>query len=345
MKLKSEFGSRLKRVMSDMKNSGISAIFVSNPRNILYLTGRETGRAIITKNNAILWLKDLYRDLHEDFYKNVPFEIRAHDESAVGEFVRRLRVKKIGVEEVSVSRYDKLRRSFRKKLIVNDVVGVTRAVKSGYEIEMVKKSALIAKKGMRKAYDIIREGVRESDAVSEIEYTIRRAGSEKPPFENGMLLASGRRSADIHAYPQSNKISRGLAVVDLGACWQHYHSDMTRTIKVGKVDKFEKEMSEFIENLRQEAIDKVRVGQKASKLHEFVENAIEKKGYRFYHGTGHGIGLNVHERPNVAKGSEDVLKAGMVFTIEPGIYIPRKFGVRFEDTILLKRSGVEILTR
>jgi Xaa-Pro aminopeptidase len=100
-----------------------------------------------------------------------------------------------------------------------------------------------------------------------------------------------------------------------------------------------------VDSLRGEAIDRITAGVKASEIHAFIEGEIERKGYKFYHSSGHGVGLNIHELPNIGKDSQDVLEDNMVFTIEPGIYIPGKYGVRFEDMVLLKKGKTEVLTK
>jgi Xaa-Pro aminopeptidase len=218
-------------------------------------------------------------------------------------------------------------------------------VKTGYEIEMLKKAAGIASLGMKKAYSVVKEGVGELDAVAEIEHTIRKLGSETPPFQHGMLLASGKNSADIHAHASRQKIKKGLVVVDLGGRVNGYYSDMTRTIPVGKISKKEKELTEFTRNLELEAVDRIQPGMKACEIHHFIESRLKKKRFNFYHSAGHGVGLDVHEKPALGPESKDILQENMVFTVEPGIYIPNKYGIRFEDMVLLTKKGCKTLTR
>jgi len=221
-----------------------------------------------------------------------------------------------------------------------------RAVKTGYELGLLRKSCKMAVKGMDAARRIIVPDVREMDALSEIEFVIRSSGSDSPPFTEGMLLASGPSSADVHANAGVKRIKSGTTVVvDLGARCSGYYSDMTRTLHVGRIDKEARGLLEFVDNLKDEAIDMLKPGVLAGDIHGFIEKRIEAKGFKLYHGSGHGVGLDIHELPSLSKDSKDVLEEGMVFTIEPGIYIPRRFGVRFEDTVLLKKGKAEVLTR
>ncbi len=343
-----ELKKRVKRLHSSMEKKEINSFLISNPRNVEYLTGRDTGRILLTKDKDFLWVKELYLDIYSDLYSSsgYPFDVEVYEKNSIKRKIKRSRIRKLAVENLNFLDYDKLKKELGINLVVTDLVEKQRAIKSRYEIESLRRSAHIAMKGMKKAFEVVREGVREMDALSEIEYEIRKRGSESPPFESGMLLASGKNSANIHARASWMRIKKGsLVVVDLGARYNGYFSDMTRTIEVGKINAEKRKIMEYVREIQDETIDRIEVGVKAEDIHNFVEREMEKRGYRFYHSTGHGIGLKVHELPNIGPESGDILKDGMVFTIEPGIYIPEKFGVRFEDMILLKRNRVEILTR
>jgi Xaa-Pro aminopeptidase len=330
-----------------MDKCGLDGFLVCKERNVQYLTGKSTGRALVLKDDAILWVKDIYSKIYSETYsqRTYPYSVREVAKDAIKKFIDRQRIRKLGVENVGVLEFQALTKSLKPKLVPCDLVEGVRAVKSKYELDLLRKSADMAKKGMKKAYDVVGKGVSEVDAVAEIEAAIRRLGSETPPFDDGMLLASGKSSADIHARAQKKRIVSGsLVVVDLGARYGGYYSDMTRTIPVGRIGRKEKELMEFVDNLRDETIDWLQVGMKASEVHERVEKRIERRGYKFYHSTGHGVGLNVHESPNLSSVSDDVLAENMVFTIEPGIYIPGKYGIRFEDTLILGKRKKENIT-
>jgi Xaa-Pro aminopeptidase len=331
-----------------MNEGGLDGFLVYKDRNIQYLTGKSTGRALVLKDDAVLWVRGLYSKVYSETYsqKDYPYSVREASKDAIKNFINRRKIKRLGVENIGVSEFQALSKSLKPKIVPCDIIEDIRAVKSRYELDLLRKSADMAKLGMKKAYEMIDVGVSEVDAVAEIEAAIRRLGSETPPFEDGMLLASGKSSADIHARAQKKKITSGsIVVVDLGARYGGYYSDMTRTIPVGRVGNKEKELMEFVDNLRAETIDWLTVGMKASEVHERVEKKIEKRGYKFYHSTGHGVGLNVHESPSLSSVSEDVLAENMVFTIEPGVYIPGKYGIRFEDTLILGKRKKEIITR
>lgn len=342
-----ELENRVKGVQSMLDSGKIDALYVSNPKNVLYLSGRESGRILLTKNRGFLWVRDLYIKLYSNLYnsKRYPLEVILYNSDEVVKKVKSLRCRKLGVDNVNLSYYNKIRSSFKCRLRQTSVVEEKRSVKTGYEIRMLEKSAFMASKGMKKAYDVVRTGVRELDAIAEIECAIRRMGSETPPFQEGMHLASGSRGADIHPSVTKVRIKRGLVVVDLGARYNGYYSDMTRTIAVGKKSGREQELVEFVRNLELEAIDRIQPRMKASEVHNFIESEIKKKDLEFYHSAGHGIGLEVHEKPGLNLESNEILKENMVFTVEPGVYLPNRFGVRFEDMVLLTKKGCKTLTK
>ena len=345
MNIKLEIRKRIVGIREDMEKNRIDTLLLSKPKNVLYLSGYETGQILITHDDAILWVKNLYRDIYELYHdRDYVFDIKSLKKNSVEKYITSKKFKKIGIEDLNLNRYDKLRGSIKAEFITMEIVENRRAVKSKNEIELLKKSADIAVKGMNRAYEVVQENVSEIDAVAEIEYTIRKLGSETPPFYDGMLLAYGPNGSDIHARASAKNIRNGLVVVDLGARYSGYYSDISRTIPVGNLRKNEGKTLEFVRNLELEVIDRIKVGVKAVELHSYVNKRIKRLGYEFYHSTGHGIGLEVHEKPSLGSESKDILKENMVFTIEPGVYIPKKFGVRFEDMILLTRNGPRILT-
>ncbi|MCK4491663.1 MAG: aminopeptidase P family protein [Candidatus Altiarchaeales archaeon] len=343
-----ELKARLEGVRGAMEMNDAESLLISTGENLFYLTGKDTGRALITPKEAILWVKEPYNQLYEDIYSNpgYGFDVRLYEKGIIENEIKRRGLRKLYINNISFGAYQKFAGDLKADIEVSDIVEKRRAIKSRYEIAALRRSAGIAVRGMGKANDIIAKGVTEIDAVAEIEREIRVLGSETPPFKEGMLLSSGINSADIHAHASGKNIENGdMVVVDLGARCLGYFSDMTRTIKVGGVGKEEERDLEFVENLELETIDKLQPGINAGEIHSGVEGEMEKRGFRFYHSTGHGVGLNIHEIPNIGRDSDDILKEGMVFTIEPGIYIPHKYGIRFEDMILLTRKGPEILTR
>ncbi|MFH0861257.1 MAG: Xaa-Pro peptidase family protein [Candidatus Altiarchaeota archaeon] len=345
MELKSEFKLRLNRVRSRLNELGLDFFLVSTPKNVYYLTGKDTGSVLIGDGGATLWVRDIYYELYSRFYEmNLPFRVRKAGRDELVKHVRSLDCKEVGIEDMSVLRSRRLSRKFKRKLMAVDIMRECRAVKTDYEIRCIRKSSQIAVEGMADAARRIRRGVSEREAAASVEYKMRLLGSESAPFDEGMILAYGKNAADIHIRPTGRKIGDGLVVVDLGAKWRNYYSDMTRTVKVGRCTRMQLRLLEFVSNLEDEAIDYLEPGLTGGEAHEFVQTRIEREGYRFHHASGHGIGLDVHEAPDMGPESSETLKEGMVLTIEPGIYLPGRMGVRFEDTVLLKKDNAVRLT-
>jgi Xaa-Pro aminopeptidase len=343
----SEIEKRVKMLRVRMEEKGMDALLVTAPKNTTYLSGRDTGRLLLTKEGNFLWTREIYKELYSDFYcdKKYPMDVMIYEKDAVKNCISELGIKCLHVDNPPVLGFESMKKDLGIALAATDVIECQRMIKTPLEIELLRKAAGIAVTGMHRAYDVVCAGVKEMDALAEVEYAIRKAGSDAPPFDDGMLLASGANSADIHARAGSGKIKDGsTVVVDLGGRYSGYYSDMTHTIPVGAIDAKTRELLEYVDHLRAEAIDMLKPGVVAGVVHSFIEKDMERKGYKFYHSSGHGVGLNIHENPSISRDSPDVLCEDMVFTIEPGIYIAGKYGIRFEDTVLLKKNGAKILT-
>ena len=194
----------------------------------------------------------------------------------------------------------------------------------------MRKAAEITNMGMKKALEIVEEGATQREIAAEIDYEMRRLGSEGTAFET--IVASGPHSAYPHGGYVDRKLKRGdLIVLDIGARYGGYCSDMTRTITLGEASPKKIEIYETVKKAQKDALKVMRGGMEARE--------------RFVHGLGHGVGLEVHEPPALNPKSRETLEPGNVVTVEPGIYITGFGGVRIEDTVLVLREGVEVLTK
>lgn len=228
---------------------------------------------------------------------------------------------------------------------VDGFVESMRAIKDQHEIECIKTAQSITIKAAKKMKDIFEEGKSELQIANELEYTIRKLGAPFVYYDS--IIASGENSADGHHQSSDRKIRRGDVVVcDFGAFYGGYGADITRTYFIGNVSKEAAEAYQTVYESVQAGIDSVEEGVPYQKINKACNDVLNKYGlqrFRWVSGTGHGIGLEVHEKPRVGPDSTEVVKEGHVFTIEPGVYIPSKFGVRIEDDILVYK-GVHNLT-
>jgi Xaa-Pro dipeptidase len=214
-----------------------------------------------------------------------------------------------------------------------------RIIKTPDEIELMRKSASVVARGIEAGVAAIRVGATELEVGFEVERRIRELGGESVPF---CLVLTGKNSANPHGSSSKAQIRNGDSVVlDVGAICDGYFADLTRTVFVGTVSAKQRKIYETVLRAQENTIEAVRPGIPASQIDKTARGIIETAGYgdRFIHRTGHGLGLEVHEEPSITDNCETVLRPGMTFTVEPGIYLPQEFGVRIEDNIAVSDDG------
>lgn len=256
----------------------------------------------------------------------------------------------IGFESnnLTVDTYKKLRKALPGVTLkpVSGLVAGIRAAKDPFEAERIRQSARI----LARCYGVVernlRPGARELDIALAVEAAAKADGAERLAFDT--IMASGPRGALPHGKASDKRIKKGeLVVADMGVIFDGYNSDCTRTYCVGKPTAKVREVYRTVLDAQSRAIETVRPGVLASDVDFAARKHIEGAGYGRYfgHGTGHGVGLDIHEQPSISPFSKDRLAEGMVITVEPGIYIPGWGGVRIEDMLLVTADGFEILTK
>ena len=213
------------------------------------------------------------------------------------------------------------------------------------ELTALRTAAAITDRVFLDLLGLIRPGITELEIAGEIAARHRRYGAENDAFDS--IVASGTHSALPHARPTSKAVVSGeFVTLDFGCIYEGYHSDMTRTIAVGAASHEIKNVYAVVLDAQRTGVDAARAGITGKKLDQAARQAIQRRGYGkyFVHGLGHGIGLQIHEEPRVSKKNSEPLPCGSVITIEPGIYLPGKFGVRIEDDVVLHGSGCETIT-
>jgi len=218
-----------------------------------------------------------------------------------------------------------------------------RARKSGLELEKIRKGIKIAEEAFRDALSGVDSNTRETDLALAVDTKARMKGAEGPAFET--IVASGPRGALVHASPSTRRL-RGATVVDWGVMYEGYCTDATRTVAFGWIPAELRKAHRLVLDAQERALEKIRPGVGARDVDREAREIIEKAGLgdAFGHGLGHGVGMEVHERPYIGKTSRDVLEEGMVITNEPGVYLRGVGGVRVEDMVLVTAHGPELLT-
>jgi Xaa-Pro aminopeptidase len=259
-------------------------------------------------------------------------------------------VQSVGFEDAFLSvQFYRLLKGKNKGIKFKPLAGeidLLRALKDDHEISCIQKAAEIAACALNSILPLIRPGICERDVALELEYRMRKGGADKVAFDT--ILASGPNGALPHARAGARKFKSGDAVViDYGAVYRGYCSDETCTFFIERVESDLKEVYGLVKEAHDRAIEAVVVGRSCREIDLTARDLISQKGWgsHFTHGTGHGVGLDVHEAPRISSKSEQMLEAGMVLTIEPGIYLPGKWGIRIEDTIRVTRGKAEILTK
>ena len=257
----------------------------------------------------------------------------------------------VGINYSGLSHADfcKLKDMFQKSQFVDvsEELMNTRLVKDKLEIQQIKKACSISDAVMEKIPDLLREGMYEYEIAAEIEYHMQKLGADHPAFET--ISSFNKNTAEPHYSHGGTKLKKGdFTLFDFGACIQKYNSDMTRTYVFGKAGKKQKEMYATVLAAQQIGFNMIKPEVTGDEVHTAVQAYIDNTKFKgcFIHSTGHSLGLAVHDgSAGLSPASNVVLKENMVFTVEPGVYIPGFGGVRIEDDILVKKDGIEILTK
>ncbi len=344
--------TKIDKVREKFNDLKIDAILITHPPNIRYLTGFSGSSAIcvITKNDAFFLTDFRYKEQAK--YQVKHFKKFIASGKTLLDLIQEKRIlskiRRVGFEadHISFSLVLELKNRFKdiKFIPTENFIEEIAAIKTEDEIENIKRAIKISEKVFYEILNIIKPGISEVDIASEITFLHRKFGAEKDAFD--IIVASGWRSALPHGVATSKKIKKGeLVLIDFGCVYNGYHSDITRTISIGKASPKMRKIYQIVLDAQTKAIENARSGLKASELDFIARNHIKQNGYgRFFgHSLGHGLGTEIHSFPRISPRSNYILQNGNVITIEPGIYIPNFGGVRIEDDVLIN-SNAEILT-
>jgi Xaa-Pro aminopeptidase len=348
--------NRLRKLRKLITEKGLDSLLVSQPENLRYLSGfTGSGWLLISGRDAVLALDFLYLEQAKGESPDLEIiQIKQELHNWLPGLVFDLGWHKLGFEAnlISYDSYQKLSEAIRAKQVNLELVPTTgiveqlRSTKEPEELILITKAVELADAALEQAKAIIRPGVTEKEAAWEIEKNLRQKGSEGVPFE--IIVASGPNSALPHARPTEKTICSGEPVlIDIGARIDGYCSDLSRTLFLGRANKTFQKIYGIVHQAQAIAIERVRSEMAASQAEQLSRSVIEQAGYgdAFGHGLGHGVGLAVHEFPRIGLSSSDPLVDGMVFTIEPGIYLAGQGGVRIEDMVVLENGKARVLTK
>ncbi|HEY6252482.1 MAG TPA: Xaa-Pro peptidase family protein [Candidatus Angelobacter sp.] len=348
---------RQQKLATRLRSLGVDGLLVTHLPNIHYLCG-FTGTAGVLlfmpseRAPRIIFFTDgRYTQQAAEQVKGARVVIaRSPALVAACEHMQKLKLERVAVESehLSYAAYKQVSGLTGGKTRLKSTAGVVeelRAIKDADEIEQIRASVLLASSLFQTALSTIRPGVTENLVAGELELRARRAGAEKMSFDT--IVGAGSRSALPHGRASDQPIpAAGFIILDYGVILAGYCSDMTRTVYVGRASRLHRKMYDAVREAQLASIEAVRPGVAAGDVDKAGRGLLKKAGYGAYftHSTGHGVGIEVHEAPRLAKGQTQKLVPGMVVTIEPGIYIEGEGGVRIEDMVLVTDSGHEVLT-
>jgi Xaa-Pro aminopeptidase len=351
-----EVAGRVSRLVSSLGSVDAEALLVTHLANIRYLTG-FTGSAamVLVTGEAMVFVTDgRYGEQAAEQLSTVGVEARIEVGRSADE--QRVAMQRAGADlghialeagHVSWSQQREMVEWFPAAELVptERLVEGLREVKDEGEVARIEMAAAIADTALAEVRHRLGDGTRERDFAFGLETEMRRLGADGPSFET--IVGSGPNGARPHARPSTRRIGRGdLVVLDFGALVDGYHSDISRTVCVGAPSATQEQMLEVVTEAQAAGVGAVAAGVPTAEIDRVCRDVITDAGWgeAFLHATGHGVGLDIHESPRVASGSDGTLADGHVVTVEPGVYLPEHGGVRVEDTLLVTPDGARALT-
>ena len=345
---------RAQRLQKLMRRHSFDALVITNPADWYYLTGftGEAGVLIADRRRLTLVTDGRFITQARDELRGAKVvEQKEGLYRSCGELLKNLKCKRVGFDpnQLTVAQSEMVRKSAGKPTRFERASGFVqglRAHKDASELTQMRRAAVLASEVVESAIRLLKPGVREFEIAAEIEYQMRKRGASGAAFES--IVAFGARAALPHARPTAKRLRKNeLVVLDLGAILGKYCSDITRTVYVGKAPARVRLWYQAVLEAQKAAIETVKAGCSCGEVDAAARGVLA--AYRldqfFVHSTGHGLGLEVHEDPRLAKGQKTQLASGNVVTVEPGVYIGGIGGIRIEDDVAVHEGHNEILTR
>ncbi|MFC5469220.1 M24 family metallopeptidase [Cohnella suwonensis] len=344
---------RLTRVRKRLEELGVDGLLITNAFNRRYLTGftGSSGYVLVTKEKALLFTDFRYASQAAEQAK--AYEIVLHaikPAESIYEAMRSLDVKKLGFEKnhVAYATYMAYQEQFSGIGLVptENIVESLRGIKDEKELGFIRKAVEITELSFEHILGMMKPGISEQDISAELEYSMRKNGA--PSSAYATIVASGERGALPHGLASGKLLAADeFVTLDFGASYEGYCSDLTRTVFIGTPTNKHKEIYSIVLEANRATLAGLKPGISGQDGDSLARDIIAGHGYgpNFGHGLGHAFGLEIHEPVRLSQQSKDILRPGMVITVEPGIYIPGFGGVRIEDDIVVTETGIEVLTK
>jgi Xaa-Pro aminopeptidase len=357
-----DYSGRLKKLRGALDGNRLDSLLVTHLPNVRYLCGftGSAGSLLISEAGGWFFTDGRYREQAQVEVEGCRVVIAKKPPlAAVAEWLlaesgkpgrkRSSTTVVLGIESehLTVAGRTQLAKLLRSEFRLREVRGLVerfRMVKDADEIKCLRTAAVLGARLFERALEVIRPGVKEAEVAAEMEYAARRAGAEEMSFPT--IIAGGKRSALPHGRASRAVIpARGFVVCDFGVILAGYCSDRTRTVHVGRPRGEDRQVYKAVQEAQQAGVDAVRAGVSVCEVDAAARKILHRNGLakHFTHSTGHGVGLEIHEAPRIATGQTDVLREGMVITVEPGVYIAGSGGVRIEDVVVVTKRGCDVL--
>ena len=343
---------RVEKVLALLRTADLDGCLLKGMDNIFYLTGfrGSEGTLLVTKGDIYLMTDFRYITYAQEVTQGIKIVEVFNKKNILWEICSHHGIRKIGFDSIHTpfSIYKKWSEALEGVELVplDDPIEEIRKNKEPEEIDNIVKAIEVATKAFTEVFERIRPGQSEKNVANDLEYAMRRFGAEGPSFPT--IVASGPRAALPHAEPSDKTIQNGeMVIIDFGAQVNGYCSDETCTLSIGEVNGKIQDVYAVVSNAKNAALERIKVGVPIKEVDMIVRGYIDEAGYGdfFRHGTGHGVGIAVHEAPSINSTGDGILEEGMVITVEPGIYLPNIGGVRLEDMVLITAGSPRMLTR
>jgi Xaa-Pro aminopeptidase len=348
------YSKRRRAVLSELHRRRLDCLLVTRPANWYYLSGftGDSGVLAIAAGGTTLITDGRFTTQARQESPGVKLQLQNGALlGSLGAWLKQQRIRRAGFdpEQWTVAQWNAFETATAGKCRMIEAAGIVeshRMKKDPQELTIMRKAAILAGEVLEGALKLLRPGVTESEVAAEIEFQIKKRGASGPSFET--IVAFGERSALPHARPTAKRLRKNeLVVLDMGVILDRYCSDITRTVFVGRASRRIREWYRAVQNANQAATGSVQRGITCGEIDAAARDVLKKNSLDSYfvHSTGHGLGLEVHEAPRVARGQQVRLEEGNVITIEPGIYVEGVGGIRIEDDVAVGVQGSEVLTR
>ncbi|MCD8026057.1 MAG: aminopeptidase P family protein [Clostridiales bacterium] len=348
--MSAQIQSRADKLRS-LLNADNEAVLLTDEINVGYFSGflYSEGAMLITKEKSLLFVDFRYFEAAQKYSSSCEVVLFKQFNRDISEYLKKYMIKNLYIEisDVCIKAFNSLKAEFSSigfecvtTSLLDDKISEIRSVKDKSECEKILKAQQIAEAAYLEVLNYLKPGVSERKIAVELEYLMKLKGAESVSFD--LITITGKKTSLPHGVPSDDIVSEGdFFTMDFGAVFDGYHSDTTRTVAVKSASDEQRRIYDTVLKAQLSALNVIKEGVKCSEVDKAARNIIANDGYGDYfgHSTGHGVGLEIHEAPNVSPKNDLTLKSGMIITDEPGIYLPDKFGVRIEDMLCVTENG------